>query len=124
MQSPANKSAIIVLSDHGRRSKLCRKRTGSKSVPGNRYSETDPGCGECLGRNHGKPDKAIPDKIMASARCVVVIPSMVHIGIGFGSYGRGVATCHNANGWGAPAPVTITGGSCGLQIGGRLSTLW
>lgn len=66
------------------------------------------------------PDKAIPDKIMASAKCVVVIPSMVRIAVGFGgSHGRGVATCHNANGWSGPAPVTITGGSWGLQLGGE-----
>lgn len=66
------------------------------------------------------PDKGIPDKIMASAKCVVVIPSMIHIAIGFGgSHGRGVATCRNSSGWSAPAPVTITGGSWGLQFGGE-----
>jgi SH3 domain-containing YSC84-like protein 1 len=68
----------------------------------------------------GTPDKGIPDKIMSSAKCVVVIPSMVHIAIGFGGrHGKGVATCRTANGWSAPAPVTITGGSWGLQIGGE-----
>lgn len=66
------------------------------------------------------PDKSIPDKVMASAKCVVVIPSMVRIAIGFGGeHGKGVATCRTAHGWSAPAPVTITGGSWGLQFGGE-----
>jgi lipid-binding SYLF domain-containing protein len=30
-----------------------------------------------------------------------------------------VATCRAANGWSAPAPITITGGSWGLQLGGQ-----
>ena len=66
------------------------------------------------------PDKGIPDKIMRDAKCVVVIPSMVKIAVGFGgSHGKGVATCHTASGWTAPAPITITGGSWGLQLGGQ-----
>src|SRR5258708_35131081 len=65
-------------------------------------------------------DKAIPDKVMADAECVAVVPSMVKIAIGFGgNHGKGVATCKTANGWSAPAPFTITGGSWGLQIGGQ-----
>ena len=68
----------------------------------------------------GTPDKAIPDKIMSDAECIAVIPSMVKIAIGFGgSHGKGVATCRTANGWSAPAPITITGGSWGLQLGGQ-----
>jgi lipid-binding SYLF domain-containing protein len=40
--------------------------------------------------------------------------------VGFGgSHGKGVATCRTANGWSAPAPFSITGGSWGLQIGGQ-----
>jgi SH3 domain-containing YSC84-like protein 1 len=66
------------------------------------------------------PDKAIPNKVMESSKCLVVIPSLVKIAVGFGgSHGKGVATCRNANGWSAPAPVTITGGSWGLQLGGQ-----
>jgi lipid-binding SYLF domain-containing protein len=65
-------------------------------------------------------DKAIPDKIMADAKCVAVVPSMVKIAIGFGgNHGKGVATCRTETGWSAPAPFTITGGSWGLQIGGQ-----
>ena len=67
------------------------------------------------------PDKAIPDKVMSDAKCVAVIPSMVKIAVGFGgSHGKGVATCRTERGvWSAPAPITITGGSWGLQLGGQ-----
>lgn len=65
-------------------------------------------------------DKAIPDKVMRNAKCIAVIPSMVKIAIGFGgNHGKGVATCRTENGWSALAPVTITGGSWGLQLGGQ-----
>src|SRR5271167_2151250 len=69
----------------------------------------------------GVPDKAIPDKVMRDAKCVAVIPSMVKIAVGFGgSHGKGVATCRTEGRlWSAPAPITITGGSWGLQLGGQ-----
>jgi lipid-binding SYLF domain-containing protein len=69
----------------------------------------------------GTPDKAIPDKVMNDAKCIAVVPSMVKIAVGFGgSHGKGVATCRTANGrWSSPAPLTITGGSWGLQLGGQ-----
>ena len=66
------------------------------------------------------PDKAIPDKVMNDAKCVAVVPSMVKIAIGFGgNHGKGVATCRSTHGWSAPAPITVTGGSWGLQLGGQ-----
>jgi lipid-binding SYLF domain-containing protein len=67
------------------------------------------------------PDKAIPDKVMRDAKCIAVVPSMVKIAVGFGgSHGKGVATCRTESGrWSAPAPITITGGSWGLQLGGQ-----
>jgi lipid-binding SYLF domain-containing protein len=66
------------------------------------------------------PDKGIPDKILGDAKCIIVIPSMVKFAIGFGGqHGRGVVTCRTPNGWSAPAPVTMTGGSWGLQFGGE-----
>jgi len=66
-------------------------------------------------------DKAIPDKVMSGAKCIAVIPSMVKVAIGFGgNHGKGVATCRTESGaWSAPAPITITGGSWGLQLGGQ-----
>jgi len=66
------------------------------------------------------PDKAIPDKVMNDAVCIAVIPSMVKIAIGFGgNHGKGIASCRTGHGWSAPAPITITGGSWGLQLGGQ-----
>jgi lipid-binding SYLF domain-containing protein len=70
------------------------------------------------------PDKGIPIKILADAKCIAVIPSMVNIAVVFGGrHGRGVATCRTPNGWSAPAPISITGGSWGLQIGGQATDL-
>ncbi len=68
----------------------------------------------------GAKDQAIPSKIMSGAECIAVVPSMVKIAVGFGgSHGKGVATCKTSTGWSAPAPLSITGGSWGLQIGGQ-----
>jgi lipid-binding SYLF domain-containing protein len=66
-------------------------------------------------------DKAIPDKVMRDAKCIAVVPSMIKIAVGFGgNHGKGVATCRTESGtWSAPAPITITGGSWGLQLGGQ-----
>jgi len=68
----------------------------------------------------GAPDKAIPQKVLSDARCIAVVPSMVKIALGFGgNHGKGVATCRTDHGWSAPAPIAMTGGSFGLQIGGQ-----
>src|SRR5438093_13740443 len=76
--------------------------------------------GEVLNEIMAVKEKAIPDKVMSDAECVAVVPSMVKIAVGFGgNHGKGVATCKTANGWSAPAPFSITGGSWGLQIGGQ-----
>jgi lipid-binding SYLF domain-containing protein len=66
----------------------------------------------------GMPDKGIPEEVLEHAKCVSVIPHMVKGGFVFGAKGgKGVATCRTANGWSAPAFITISGGSWGLQIG-------
>jgi SH3 domain-containing YSC84-like protein 1 len=76
--------------------------------------------GKVLNEIMATPDKAIPDKVMRDAKCIAVVPSMVKVAVGFGgNHGRGVATCRTATGWSAPAPITITGGSWGLQLGGQ-----
>lgn len=64
------------------------------------------------------PDKGIPQDIMESAVCVAVVPSLKKGGFVFGAeYGKGVASCRTGNGWSAPAPFKVVGGSWGLQIG-------
>ncbi|HKT49409.1 MAG TPA: lipid-binding SYLF domain-containing protein [Candidatus Angelobacter sp.] len=66
------------------------------------------------------PDKGIPVEILDSAKCIAIVPSLLKGGfIVGGDHGKGMATCHTANGWSAPAPFTVTGGSFGLQIGGQ-----
>ncbi len=66
----------------------------------------------------GMPDKGIPVEVLEHAKCVAVIPHMVKGGFIFGAKeGKGVATCRTADGWSAPAFITISGGSWGLQIG-------
>lgn len=76
--------------------------------------------GQVLDEIMATPDKAIPDKVMSDSTCIAVVPSMIKIAVGFGgSHGKGVATCKTGHGWSAPAPITITGGSWGLQLGGQ-----
>jgi lipid-binding SYLF domain-containing protein len=66
----------------------------------------------------GMPDKGIPEEVLEHAKCVAVIPHMVKGGFVFGAKGgKGVATCRTGKGWSAPAFITISGGSWGLQIG-------
>jgi len=64
------------------------------------------------------PDKGIPEEVVKSAKCIVVIPHLVKAGfiIG-GKHGRGVAVCRTGAGWSAPAFISVSGGSWGLQIG-------
>jgi lipid-binding SYLF domain-containing protein len=64
------------------------------------------------------PDKGIPEEVLSSAKCILVVPDLINGGFIFGAkHGRGVATCRTAEGWSAPAFVSIGGGSWGLQIG-------
>src|SRR4029077_19174380 len=66
----------------------------------------------------GMPEKGVPEEVLQSAKCVAVVPHMVKGGFIFGGKGgKGVATCRTANGWSAPAFLTISGGNWGLQIG-------
>ncbi|HXA86019.1 MAG TPA: lipid-binding SYLF domain-containing protein [Candidatus Dormibacteraeota bacterium] len=64
------------------------------------------------------PDKGIPNEVLGKSKCVIVIPGVKNVGLVFGGrYGRGYATCRARNGWSAPAPVFMGGGSYGAQIG-------
>ncbi|HSY90938.1 MAG TPA: lipid-binding SYLF domain-containing protein [Candidatus Binatus sp.] len=64
------------------------------------------------------PDKGIPEEVLNGAKCIVVVPDLIKGGFVFGGkHGRGVATCRTAEGWSAPAFISVGGGSWGLQIG-------
>jgi len=64
------------------------------------------------------PDKGIPESVIDTTRCIVVIPNLVKGGFIFGGErGQGIASCRTRHGWSAPAFLSVTGGSWGLQIG-------
>src|ERR1700739_4515238 len=66
------------------------------------------------------PQKAIPGGIIRRATCVAVFPSTVQVAVLVGAkHGKGCATCRTATGWSAPAPLDISGGSWGAQLGGE-----
>jgi lipid-binding SYLF domain-containing protein len=66
------------------------------------------------------PDQGIPDDLLRSAHCLVIVPGVKNAGFVIGAtYGRGFVLCRkkDRSGWGAPAAVRIEGGSVGFQIG-------
>jgi len=67
------------------------------------------------------PDKGIPQDLLASAHCIVIVPGLKTAAflVG-GKYGKGFLSCRGKNGvgWSAPGTVRIEGGSVGFQIGG------
>jgi lipid-binding SYLF domain-containing protein len=67
------------------------------------------------------PDAAIPDAILERAVAIAVFPSTVKAGFFLGGQrGRGfIATRHETGEWSAPAFMTLTGGSIGLQVGAQ-----
>ena len=70
------------------------------------------------------PDKGVPQAIIEKAQAIVVIPSTVKGALLIGAQrGKGVMSARSATGWSAPAFVTLTGGSLGLQIGGQATDI-
>jgi lipid-binding SYLF domain-containing protein len=64
------------------------------------------------------PDNGIPEEVLDNAKCMIVVPRLIKGGFIFGGkHGRGIATCRTSAGWSAPAFVSVSGGSWGLQIG-------
>ena len=65
-------------------------------------------------------DKAIPQDLLESAHCIVLVPGLKKgaLIVG-GKYGRGFSLCRNASGqgWGPPAAIRVEGGGVGFQIG-------
>ena len=73
-------------------------------------------------------DDNIPQDLLDTAECVIVIPSMLKVALGIGgSYGRGAMVCRSGASfdgpWGAPAMYAIEGGSVGLQLGAQSTDL-
>ena len=60
----------------------------------------------------------IPSSVLAQAQCIMTLPAVKEAAmIVGGKHGDGVVSCRTSTGWSAPAFVTITGGSVGLQAG-------
>ncbi|HEY6945895.1 MAG TPA: lipid-binding SYLF domain-containing protein [Candidatus Acidoferrum sp.] len=80
-------------------------------------------CGTVLKEILDIPDD-IPTDLLDKAECVIVIPSVLKLAVGFsGSYGRGSMSCrtgeHFTGPWSAPAMMRLEGGGFGLQLGGQ-----
>jgi len=74
----------------------------------------------------GAPDQAIPESVLDKAVGIAVFPGTVRGGFIVGAErGRGILSARDAKSktWSAPAFLTITGGSLGLQIGLRATDL-
>jgi lipid-binding SYLF domain-containing protein len=80
-----------------------------------RLSEATSALNEIMGAD----DSAIPDAILGRAEGIAVFPDTTRAGFGIGGMrGRGVLSARtDGGGWSAPAFLTLTGGSFGLQIG-------
>lgn len=67
------------------------------------------------------PDKGIPQDLLGKAQCIMIVPGLKKGAFIVGAqYGKGFAMCRRAGlrEWGAPAAITMEGGSFGFQIGG------
>jgi lipid-binding SYLF domain-containing protein len=66
----------------------------------------------------GEADGVLPIAIARRARCVAVVPGLVHAALLVGARaGRGVVTCREAGGWGQPTFFVLSGASAGLAAG-------
>jgi lipid-binding SYLF domain-containing protein len=69
------------------------------------------------------PDSDIPKELLKKAECIAVIPGLKKAALGFGGeLGKGAVSCKKDGGkgpFGAPALISITGGSFGFQLGAQ-----
>jgi lipid-binding SYLF domain-containing protein len=66
----------------------------------------------------GEADGVIPTAIARGARCVAVVPGLVHAGLLVAARaGRGVVTCREREGWSKPSFFLLSGASAGLSGG-------
>jgi SH3 domain-containing YSC84-like protein 1 len=62
--------------------------------------------------------KQVPASVANHAVCAVIMPAVVRGGLILGArHGHGFAICEVDDGVSAPAPMTLSGGSAGLQLG-------
>src|SRR5215471_4824324 len=69
------------------------------------------------------PDSDIPKEILKKAECIAVIPGLKKAALIFGGeLGKGAVSCKKDGGkgpFGAPALISLAGGSWGLQLGAQ-----
>ncbi len=65
------------------------------------------------------PEDRIPDKLLAEAEAIAVVPNVIKAGFGVGGRrGRGLISIRSPDGtWSNPSFITLTGGSFGFQAG-------
>lgn len=118
--------AVIAVSTSGLGVASAMPAAASPAVPGidddvEELSERAGKAATVLEEIMDAPDKGVPNWILEESHCVAVIPKVVKAGfIVAGRRGKGLLSCRvDGGGWSAPAFVTITGGSVGLQIGAQ-----
>ncbi len=75
-----------------------------------------------IGEIMAASDRAIPSSVLQKAEAIAVFPSTIKGALLIGAQrGKGVISVHDRTKgeWSAPAFLTLTGGSFGLQIGGQ-----
>jgi len=95
---------------------------GADNEPAKRLTEASAVFSEIM----GTPDKGIPQELLESASCIVIVPGLKTAAFMFGAkFGKGYLSCRNKSGvgWSAPGTVRIEGGSIGFQIGGSETDL-
>lgn len=95
----------------------------STSARGASPEETVDSVRLCLEEALANPAKRIPEKMLADAHAVAIIPNVIKIGfIGAVRRGHGLVLVRDKEGdWGLPQFITITGGSVGWQAGAQSS---
>jgi lipid-binding SYLF domain-containing protein len=106
---------------------LCLVLASTAVVAANKEEDRLEDAGVVLEEILGIPD-SIPQELLDKAECVIVIPSMLKLALGFGgNYGRGAMVCRTGQSftgpWGAPAMYALDGGSVGVQIGAQSTDL-
>lgn len=71
------------------------------------------------------PENSIPERLLAEAYAIAVVPSVTEAGFVFGGhYGKGLISIRNKEGaWSNPNFIKLTGGSVGFQAGIQQSDL-
>lgn len=65
------------------------------------------------------PKNAPPNKLLRSAVCIAIVPSVKTAAMVVGGQvGYGLASCRVGNGWSLPTYISLKAGSVGFQIGG------